>query len=111
RLRGKNRGDLEKTMTADTTHSFNSPGKDWKEINPHDPPAFTLFQWPGSQHCDSIYVRCTKIQRLLGYLKLPYEVADISLPNSHNEAEISDKVKPLMKRIPILRVKNDKYIE
>jgi glutathione S-transferase len=74
-------------------------------------PDIVLYQWPASQFCDSIYVRCTKIHRLLAYLSAPYKVADISFPKTVNESEISDKVKPLMRKIPIIKVNDTTYIE
>lgn len=70
-----------------------------------------LYQWPSSQYCDSIYVRCTKVHRLLGYLKASYGVADISFPKGTNESLIADKVKPLMRKIPIIKVDDSNYIE
>ncbi|WP_141734058.1 glutathione S-transferase family protein [Oligoflexus tunisiensis] len=74
-------------------------------------PDIVLYQWPASQFCDSIYVRCTKIHRMLAYLHAPYKVADISFPKTVNESEISDKVKPLMRKIPIIKVNDTTYIE
>lgn len=76
-----------------------------------DDGGLVLYQWPSTEHCDSIYVRCTKIQRLLGLLKIPFAVADVSLPTMHSEAEISVKVRPMMQRIPIIRIGADKYVE
>ena len=71
---------------------------------------YTLYQWPSSEYTDSIYVRCTKIQRVLGYLGVPYRVAEISLPLGGNDKELSNKINPLMRKIPILQVSH-KYIE
>ncbi len=72
---------------------------------------FTLYQWPASRYTDSIYVRCTKVHRLLGLLQLKYSVADVSLPKSANESEISDKVNPLMKKIPIMKIDGGQLVE
>lgn len=72
---------------------------------------FVLYQWPASRYTDSIYVRCTKVHRLLGLLQLKYTVADVSLPKSANESEISDKVNPLMKKIPIMKMDGTQLIE
>ncbi|HYX34219.1 MAG TPA: hypothetical protein VE954_14030 [Oligoflexus sp.] len=74
-------------------------------------PDIVLYQWPASQNCDSIYVRCTKIHRFLGYLHAPYNVADISFPKTSNQAEISDKVAPLMRKLPIIRINDTNYVE
>lgn len=80
-----------------------------KEVRvPYD---FILYQWPASRFTDSIYVRCTKIHRLLGLLQLKYNVAEVSLPKSANESEISDKVNPLMKKIPIMKMDGTQLIE
>ncbi len=76
-----------------------------------DEQKLVLYQWPASAYCDSIYVRCTKVQRLLGLLRLDYEVADIAFPTVQNDAELSEKVKPLMRRIPILKVGETNYME
>ncbi|NRA47457.1 MAG: glutathione S-transferase C-terminal domain-containing protein [Oligoflexales bacterium] len=70
-----------------------------------------LYQWPASRYCDSIYVRCTKIQRVLGLLKIPYQVADIGWPNANDENLIGTKVDPLMRKIPIIKLPGGQFIE
>ena len=70
-----------------------------------------LFQWPATKHCDSLYVRCTKIQRIMRLFSIPYKVASVGAPATASKDAIAQKVNPLMRRIPILKVSQDHLVE
>lgn len=40
---------------------------------------YTLFQWPKLQWCDSLHPSCTRVQRILNYKRIPYQIREVGL--------------------------------